>query len=102
MNLKAKASQHERLKQEYFNLLATIVMTTEPDAAEVRRWRGQIVRLTAEEPQTYKGVDAIVYNNAADALGYGREQHLEVPRHVRIFARFWAFSGYSFDLKSKS
>jgi hypothetical protein len=97
LDYKARASQHERLKHAYFNLFATITTAASPDAAKVRRWRGQIIRLTADEPKTYRGVDAIAYNNAADALGRDRELLLAIPRHVRLLAPIWPFSGYAFD-----
>jgi hypothetical protein len=96
LDLKGKASQHDRLKQEYYTLLAAIETTPQPDQAKVRRWRGSIIRLTAKEPRTYRAADAIAYNDAVDALGRDRTCRLKVPFFVAAFAHVWPFGGYSF------
>lgn len=96
-DLKGRSEQHLRLKQEYYGILAGMELIAKPNQKRVRRWRAKLIRLTADEPRTYRALDAVAYNAAVDALGRDQKDRLCIPMLVGLCCHFYDFKNYRFE-----
>jgi len=92
-----RACEHAHLKRAYYELLAEIDENPNATEEQCTSWHAKMVRLTAQEPPTLKALDAIAYNDAADALELPEDDRLIIPWYCRIFAHFWRFNGMRFN-----
>lgn len=86
LDLRGRARLHEDLKRRYYLLLAEIEEDVAPTDTQLTRWYGRLIRITADEPVTYRAVDAAAYNEAVGALGLGNENRLKI-NPVRFLLR---------------
>ena len=90
------AAVHRTLQREYYQILAEIEETLEPSANDIARWRSRLSRISADEPPTFRGIDARAYNDALDAMELSRDQRLVIPFKVRLLGAILAFEGHQF------
>ena len=91
-----RACLHRHLRQRYYELLAEMDADPAPDDARRAHWWRQLGILAAQEPPTLKGLDALAYNDALDALEMAEQERLLVPWRVRLLAQFARFNGRRF------
>lgn len=92
-----QARDHQALQRDYYRLLAEIEATTGPDAADLARWRGEMIRITADEPPVLRAIDAKAYNDAIDATGvYFQSERLAIPLVHRLFGGVLPFEGHAY------
>lgn len=100
------ANTHTSLQKAYFNLLADTSEVLEPSAREIASWNAKMFRITADEPPTYRALDAKAYNDALDAQELGNEHRLHIPKWQLWLGRVFYFEGTQFrklsELPSKS
>ena len=92
-----RAAEHAHLKRAYFDLLAEITEQTNADEERCAKWWADMVRITAQEPPVLKALDALAYNDAADALELPEEERLHVPWYAKLLAHVWRFNGMRFE-----
>ena len=95
-DFKTKATIHSKLKQDYYSLLATIDETPVTSAANIRKWKSRLVRITADEPKTYRALDAVAYNNALDALGRDADHRLMFSPTVGFLCQWVDYKSFRF------
>ena len=71
-DLGGQARNHEFLKRRYFEVVAEIVKLENPTTVDRSRLNTQLLSLSAEEPPTYRALDAIAYNQIVHSM-YGIE-----------------------------
>lgn len=87
-----EARTHEGLQRRYYAILAEMEEAGDPTEHQLRRWRGEWMRITADEPPTFRALDSIAHNEASDALGYDKGDRLRVRFHEQVLAQFLAFT----------
>lgn len=98
LDLRGKAQLHDALKRRYYMLLAKLDEEPDASAAKLRRWNARIIRITAEEPVSYRAVDALARNEAIDTLGLD-EDDKEVVTSAQYRWRHWSpYQGVTFPL----
>jgi hypothetical protein len=88
LDLRGKAQRHDSLKQRYFMLLAKIDELPTADFGQIAKWRGKVNRITAEEPVTYRVVDALAHNEALETMGLNEDEKIHVTR-FQYARRHW-------------
>lgn len=68
-----KAHLHERLQRRYYILLASIEAKRDATAEDCANWRAELMQIYADEPPTFRALDAIA-DNQATATSYGSGQ----------------------------
>lgn len=98
LDLRGKAQLHDALKRRYYMVLAKLDEEPDASAEKLRRWHARIIKITAEEPVTYRAVDALARNEAIDTLGLDEgDKEMVTPRQYRL--RHWStMQGESFPL----
>lgn len=98
LDLRGKAQLHDALKRRYYMLLARIDEEPDASAEKLRRWNARIIKITAEEPVTYRAVDALAANQAIDTLGWRHaKKELLTDRQYRL-RHLSTMQGVSFAL----
>ena len=93
-----RARTHEFLQRRYYEALAQIEGKSVLTDPECLAFQGQISLLAAEEPPTYRAVDAMAYNEANDAMygAEGAETRLVVPWWHVPLAHLLHFNGSNY------
>ncbi|WP_146010351.1 hypothetical protein [Acidimangrovimonas sediminis] len=91
-----QARDHQTLQRDYYSLLADIEAVPSANDEDCATWQSRLVRIAAEEPPMLRALDAKAYNDAIDALEFGRDQRLHVPLLHRILAAFVSFEGHDY------
>lgn len=92
-----QASDHQGLQRDYYRLLAEIEAKISPTQEDIARWKGEMIRITADEPPVLRAIDAKAYNDALDATGvYPDDERLVIPFGPRVAGGFLSFEGRSF------
>lgn len=92
-----QARDHQGLQRDYYRLLAEIETTTDPDTSLIARWRGDMIRITADEPPVLRAIDAKAYNDALDALDvYPTGERLAIPLLHRLLGGLLTFEGHNY------
>ena len=92
-----QARDHQALQRDYYRLLAEIEATIVPDPSELSRWRGEMIRITADEPPVLRAIDAKAYNDAIEATGvFPQNERLAIPLVHRLFGGILPFEGHSY------
>lgn len=99
LDLRGKAQLHDDLKRRYFMLIAR--MDEEPNASlsKIHRWQAKIMKITAEEPVTYRAVDAVAHNEAIDTLGYDDGEKQVLSKSQYRWRHFTTAQGVTFPYK---
>lgn len=90
LDLRGKAQLHDALKRRYYMLLAKLDESPDATIDQLRRWNGRVMRITAEEPVTYRITDAVAFNEAIGTLGIDQTERLYVSpwqhavRHMAV------------------
>lgn len=93
-----RARDHQSLQKEYYHLLADIEDRLDPTDEQVAVWNGRMTRILAEEPPTFRAIDAKAYNDALDSLGgYDRSNRLVIPYRHKLLGNFFTFDGAPYD-----
>ena len=90
------ARDHRQLQREYYELLADIEATVDPDAELCARWYSRMIRISGEEPPVMRAVDAKAYNDAISALEWDDDQRLYIPLARRLLKNVLSFEGHSY------
>ncbi|MFA8385418.1 MAG: hypothetical protein ACEPO2_07320 [Pelagibaca sp.] len=96
------ARDHQALQREYYNLLADIEVVIAPDENQLAEWYSRMIRITADEPPSFKAIDAKAYNDAADALEFQRDQRLVVPWWHSVLGGVISFEGVEYPKASET
>ncbi|MGO4175729.1 hypothetical protein [Bosea sp. TAF32] len=88
LDLRGKAQRHDSLKQRYFMLLAKLDELPGAELRQIAKWRGKVNRITAEEPVTYRIVDALAHNEALETMGLNEDEKIHVTR-LQYVRRHW-------------
>lgn len=92
-----RAREHQLLQRDYYRLLAEMEAQGDADAAALRRFNAEMIRISGEEPPTLRGVDAKAYNDAIGASGlFPDGERLVIPFWVRAVGSFLTLDGYHF------
>lgn len=96
LDLRGKAQTHDALKRRYYMLLARL--DEEPDAsrAKLTRWNARIIKITAEEPVTFRAVDAVAHNEAIDTLGLNEGKKQRLTKWQYLMRHWSTFPGATF------
>ena len=87
---------HQTLQREYYHLLADIEQNIAPTQQDVAAWYAKMTRIAGDEPPVLRAKDAKAYNDAIDALEWGREERLKIPFWHVLFGWIWPFEGYNY------
>jgi hypothetical protein len=68
-----RAKNHELLQKRYYDLLGRMHETLAPTDEQCASMMAEILRISGEEPPTYRALDAVTYNEALDSI-YGDER----------------------------
>ncbi|MBA8907178.1 hypothetical protein HNQ95_002960 [Aminobacter ciceronei] len=90
------ARDHQSLQRDYYNLLADIEQTVDPSDDKCAEWQAKMIRFAADEPPTYRAVDAKAYNDAAGALELDKGQFLRIPWWHLLLQWVWTFNGHGY------
>ncbi|RUX21581.1 hypothetical protein EOA23_25785 [Mesorhizobium sp. M2A.F.Ca.ET.042.01.1.1] len=91
------ARDHQALQRDYYNLLADIEESIDPDVAKCASWASRMTRIAGDEPPVLRAMDAKAYNDALDALdSYGAGEHLYIPWYQRFLGGVLSFDGYNY------
>jgi hypothetical protein len=91
-----KARQHHDLQRQYYNLLADIEQTVDPDVAQIAHWYGSMIRIAGDEAPILRAIDAKAYNDAVDAMEMDRQLRLQIPWHHRVLQGVLTFEGHTY------
>lgn len=88
---------HHVLQREYYRLLGEIEANPDSDDRQLALRRGEMIRITGDEPPTMRAIDAKAYNDAIDATGiYDSDQRLKISLWVRLLGGFFTMDGVTF------
>jgi hypothetical protein len=91
-----RARTHEFLQRRFYEVLAEMAETRNPDEAKLDAWEATLNRLYSEEPPPFRALDAVAYNAAVDATDMHKEGRIPLKlRHI-LLKQFWRFSGSAF------
>lgn len=88
-----QARTHEILQKRFYELLAEIEATENTEGRE-QEWKARFLKICADEPPMLRVLDAVAYNEAADALD--TDWRLRITPWQSIVRHFLAFNGTSF------
>ncbi|MDN5785714.1 hypothetical protein [Pseudorhodobacter sp.] len=92
-----QARDHQVLQRDYYALLADVEANVDPTPADLATFSSRMIRITADEPPTYRAIDSKAYNDAIDGLGtHAAGERLHIPLLHRIFGGMFAFDGYGY------
>lgn len=100
LDLRGKTELHNTLRNKYYLLLADVEKCPKPTVGDVCEWKSKLHLLAAEEPGEFRGVDAIAFNEAVDALGRDDNHKLVIPKYISVLAHLHPFRGVSFAYKN--
>lgn len=63
-----QGKEHAFLQRRFYDVIAEIEACPGPSDEQICKWQADLVRIYADEPPTMRALDAIAYNEAADAL----------------------------------
>jgi len=98
----ALAREHRIFRSRYHLLLAEMDEAA-PRADSARTFFSAMSRIAAEEPPTYRAVQAMAYNAAVNAEyrePEARQHRYHIPFHCRLFAQFFPMRGRRFELET--
>ncbi|WNJ91111.1 hypothetical protein [Bosea sp. 685] len=95
-DLRGKAQLHDSLKRRYFILLARLEERPEAGARQMAKWQSRIYSITAEEPVTYRAVDAVAHNEAIDTLGLDPDDKQALTKSQYRWRHFYTAQGVTF------
>lgn len=95
-DLAGKARRHESLYQRFTHIAGRIASESEPDADKIADWEYRIYKLYADEPPTYRALNALCHNQMAQALGSKKEDFLILRWYHRFFRNLYPFQGTNF------
>lgn len=96
VDLRGKAELHGRLKLQYYALLAKIERSSQPSNKQLCEWQAEFIEFTALEPNEYRAVNAIAFNDAVDSLGRDASCKEKLGFHHRLFRHIYSFRGHDF------
>lgn len=91
-----QARDHQGLQRDYYRLLADIEASVDDGEAARANWYSRMIQITADEPPTFRALEAKAYNDAADAMELPRGERLHVPFWHRRVGGVLAFDGTEF------
>lgn len=96
LDLRGKAQLHDALKRRYYMLLARLEEKPDAGARQIARWQARILAITAEEPVTYRAVDAVAHNEAIDTLGLDPGEKQVLTKRQYRWRHFYTAQGVTF------
>ena len=97
-----KARTHEFLQRQYYELLARISETRNPNENEVAKWEADLQRLYSEEPPPMRALDAIAYNAARESLDPSKGKRIQVKWYHSLLSQFYPFNQSEFPWAADS
>jgi len=94
------AKEHSFLQQRFYAVIADIEGNINPTEATIAKWKADLVAIYGTEPPTFRALDAIAYNAAADALGTGYGIDISKFRYT-LLKQLYPFNGTSFPAEKK-
>ena len=91
-----RAKNHEILAKEYFRLLGEIDGAINPGPQEEAGWKKSFAEIAANEPPTYRALDALAMNEAAQAIFGDEMRMLKVSKTQRLFKHILSYGGTTF------
>ncbi|MFG1319854.1 hypothetical protein [Xanthobacter autotrophicus] len=92
-----RAKEHAFLQRRFYDVIAEVETCPEPAENQICKWQADLVRIYADEPPTLRALDAIAYNDAAEALD--TEWRVRVNWWQSLWRHFYPFNGTSFAWK---
>lgn len=100
-DLGGMARTHQQLQRDYYNLLADIEVTLDPDEQQCAHWYSNMVRITGDEPPTMRAIDAKAYNDALAAMELPADDRLVIPFWHLVFKNWSSFEGHTYQKVSE-
>lgn len=86
-----QAWTHDALQRRYWTLISEMEALGADVESEVSHLRAEMTKIFADEPPLMRAADAVAYNDAVDALGFGRRLEISslqaALKHVCAFER---------------
>ena len=85
-----RAREHEMLSRRFYEIAKKIDLES-ADPGKVQEWRNEILGAYEDEPAVYHALNALCYNAATKALGYGTDKLQKITflqYHLRNVVRF--------------
>ncbi|PZU43895.1 MAG: hypothetical protein DI566_13310 [Microbacterium sp.] len=88
-----RSRTHEILQRRYFDVLAEISESPDPEREHVCRWDAALNRIYGDEPPMLPVGNADAHNDATNALGLDPDERIVVPFRARLLAGIFPFDG---------
>lgn len=102
LDLRGKAQLHDALKRRYYLLLAKLDESPDAGERQLRRWHARIMQITADEPVTFRAVDAVAHNEATDTMGLDSGKKQVLTRHQYRWRNLCTYQGVTFPYAEES
>ncbi|MCF1470577.1 hypothetical protein FS763_01355 [Agrobacterium vitis] len=94
-----KARDHQMLQKRYYDIRAAIDGNTAPMTADCAKWRAELTRIYADEPPTFRALDAIADNQATAALHDAVKPRLKVNLWQSLTRNIFVHNGGEFPIQ---
>lgn len=85
-DISTKARLHGDLRRKFLALEKLLLTDEKPDINLVKKLKGEILSVEAEEPNTMRALDAVAHNHFCHAFG-AESSKLVIPWYIRISAQ---------------
>jgi len=82
LNFSERANVHAYLQKKYFEKLAEMEAYGFNDPVAIRRWCAELAELCSDEPTQLRALDAVIFNQALDALATCDEERQTYRQNV--------------------
>lgn len=89
--LSDKARDHEVLMRKFASLVSQIRRRDSPTQSDIDAWQAERVEIEADEPATYWALEAICYNEVADAFDRNPADRVRIPWYYQISKNYVHF-----------
>jgi hypothetical protein len=95
-----RARDHQILQKRYYDIRATIDENTAPTHADCAKWKADLTRIYADEPPTFRALDAIADNQATAALYNAVKPRLKVSRWESLTRNIFVHNAGEFPIQA--
>jgi hypothetical protein len=95
-----RARDHQILQKRYYDIRAAIDENTAPTSADCAKWKADLTRIYADEPPTFRALDAIADNQATAALYDAVKPRLKVNWWQRLTRNIFVHNAGAFPIQA--
>lgn len=92
-NFSNASNEHITLYRRFTELRGKMISCTDYTDKHIRLWHDSMHSIYADEPPTYRALEAWCHNILCRSMGHKKEDTLRIPYLHRMFMNMWPFAG---------